>query len=84
LPAGIVPRDHQRLQIGARRVDGGRAAGAPGANNDDVMHENINLARTRAACPGVTAGARCWNSQQVAETDLWFFSTPKKLQENFI
>ena len=38
LPAGLVAGDHQRLQIGARGVNGGGISGAAGADDDDVSH----------------------------------------------
>ena len=48
LSAGFVAADDQRLQIGARGVDGGRIAGAAGTDNDYVSHGQIQIS-TRAA-----------------------------------
>ena len=46
LAAGFVAADHQRLQIGAGGVDGGRVSGAAGTDDDDVSHGQIfRLAR---------------------------------------
>ena len=37
LPAPLEALDHQRLELGARRVDGGRVAGAGPADDDHVL-----------------------------------------------
>ncbi len=36
LAAGLMAFQHQRLQVGARAVDGGGKSGAAGAQDDDV------------------------------------------------
>ena len=38
LAAGFMAVDHQRFQIGAGRVDGGRVSGAAGANDYNISH----------------------------------------------
>src|ERR1700683_2710317 len=46
LAAGLVPFDHKRLQIGARRVEGGGVSGAAGTDDDDVArfaHDGIDV-----------------------------------------
>ena len=46
LPAGFVARHHERLQIGAGGVNGGRVAGAAGTDDHYVSHGQIfRLAR---------------------------------------
>ncbi len=41
LPARLVAVDDQRLQIGARRVDGGGKAGATASDDDHVVHYDL-------------------------------------------
>ncbi len=39
LAAGLMPADHQGLEIGAGSVNGGGVTGAPGPDDDDVSHD---------------------------------------------
>src|SRR6266568_2230847 len=41
LSARFVAVNHQRLQVGAGRVNGGRQSGAPAADNDYVVHSRV-------------------------------------------
>ncbi len=50
LPAGIVPQHHERLQIGAGRVDRCRVAGATGTDNDDVSHLEFRFYNVSRRC----------------------------------